>query len=86
MPEDLRAQAKFGIIAGLIIQFIGGLLTQAGGHAHNIGFTLSIAGLTLVTWGCLSLMRIKGYPPALGILGVLPLVGVLVLLLLPVRK
>jgi hypothetical protein len=84
MIDDWRAQANFGIIGGLLVQLAGGMLLRGSGA--NLGFTLGIAGLTLVTWGGFNLMRVKGYPPALGLLGILPLVGVAVLLLLPKRR
>ena len=87
VEDDLRGQARFGIIAGLVLQAAGSVLLrkQQSLHPIGLGMILYVAGTTLIVWGSLAFARLKGYPSALGAVGVLSFIGVLILALLPRR-
>lgn len=85
MLPEFKPQASKGINRGLTMQ-VAGLLLPAFIPATvglYIGGALFLAGVGVMTWGCLAYAQGKCYPAVYGLLGLLSFLGMLILVLLP---
>lgn len=80
----LRGFGGFGLILAAVLVI---KLTKSDGTAHTFRLVTIIAlfvvGWPLYLWGCMTWMKGKGWPPLLGLLGILNIPGLIVLSLLP---
>src|SRR4051794_36727034 len=83
-PGRLRALLFLGF--GIGIMCMGGAVATFAPNAVRASMLLSLAGLALEVWGCVSYARWKGYSGWLGFLGYLMVPGVIILLCLPNRR
>jgi hypothetical protein len=83
MLAEYKAKTNIGVGVGLMVQILGRTMSGAGGALGLMGWLVTLAGLGLFLWGCFSYAKGKGYHPALGLLGLLSCIGLLVLVVLP---
>lgn len=77
MIAEYKTNTNIGVGVGFLLQIMG----RAMGGA--LGTLLAFAGVVAFIWGCFNYAKGKGYPPALGLLGLLSCIGLLVLVVLP---
>ncbi len=82
MLAEYKTKTNIGIGVGLLIQFIGRVLTGVEG-AELIGFLMILVGFIMFIWGCGCYAVGKGYSQFLGILGLLSCLGLVILAVLP---
>lgn len=85
MLAKYKKQANTFLISGFFIWFLGNILKNEalGLSLKPIGWIVFLAGLSLFVYGCTIYSKAKGHHPALGLLGILNLIGLIVLALLP---
>ena len=83
MLEQYRKKTNIGIGIGLAMQIMANVLLDRADQISIIaGIVFALAGTVVFIWGCISYARGKGYHPALGLLGLMYLLGLLILVLL----
>ena len=91
MIYEYKNKANTGIALGLLLIFIAIVMgVSAVHHGGDVSGTspalilvARIAGAVLFVWGCCMYAKAKGYPAAVGLLGLLFLIGLIVLAVLP---
>ena len=79
--------AMWLLINGLLTIRRPGLFTNIMLGCGAVGqFVFLIAGTVVFTWGWCMFARAKGHPTALGLIGLVPILGWVALLALPDRK
>ena len=71
-----------GLTASIIARFV---LMPKGGAYATAGLFVLIPGMALFIWGCCCYAKGKGLHPALGLFGLLSIIGLIVLVCLPDR-
>jgi hypothetical protein len=92
-PLNLDQRASIPIGGGMLLQTMGAHLFDASKIAYPgyrglvscLGFVLLATGTVLLVRGSVRYAQAKGYPQAVGFLGLCTCLGVLVLFLLPRR-
>lgn len=75
--------SNFLVLVGMALQVFSVFLYR--NDARSVGIMLGIAGTVAFLWGCCYFAKGKGYPAALGFLGLLWLIGLIILVALPDR-
>jgi dipeptide/tripeptide permease len=89
MIKEYQSKTNIGIGLGLVLMIAVPLaLIYAGGQPVSSGMLVLIvvsrvAGTILFIWGCCMYAKAKGYSAALGLLGLLFLIGLIILAVLP---
>jgi len=79
----IKASVAFG---GGIIMWVAGQGLAKAGIPKPLGITADIASILTFAYGGTMYMRAKGYSPILGLIGALPLIGLVLLFLIPDRN
>ncbi len=89
MIREYQTKTNIGIGLGLLLGLSGRvlMLRNAAEHGGNgglyaVGSAMSVAGMLLAWWGCWNYARAKGYSGWLGLIALIPCIGLLVLILL----
>ena len=82
LPEKVN-NTNIGVAVGLVLQICGRLLMQQDGSVALAGIPVALIGAGFFIWGCMNYAQGKGYSAALGLLGLLSCLGLIVLVLLP---
>ncbi|HEY1173976.1 MAG TPA: hypothetical protein VGH19_21605 [Verrucomicrobiae bacterium] len=82
MLAEYKTKTNIGIGIGLLIQFVGRVLTGVESLAL-IGFLMVLVGYIMFIWGCGCYAIGKGYSQFLGLLGIFSCLGLLILAVLP---
>ena len=91
MLAGSRRKTNIGLGFGILLTFLGaGFASAAEGDPQATGpalFALGaiLVGLALFVWGCCASAAGKGYPWAIGFVGLSGLIGLIVLAFLPDR-
>ncbi len=85
MLAEKKRETNIGVGIGFVMQLLGNALQTQGGALVAIGLLVTLAGLAVFIWGCMSYCEGKGYSKWLGLLGLLSIIGLLVLVFLPDR-
>ena len=80
MLADKKRNTNIGIILGIALQFGGRSILEEG---NILGLPVVLAGSVAFIWGCCNYAQGKGHHWALGFLGLLSCLGLIVLVLLP---
>jgi hypothetical protein len=85
MLQEYKTKTNIGVGFGLALQIAGRFLVDSGGGKPGaiLGLVVILAGVAIFIWGCMSYARGKGQNAALGFLGLLSIVGLVVLAVLP---
>lgn len=83
MIPEYKAKTNLFVGAGLLLQVLGRF--GIGPEAPEIGLVLILMGAVVFIYGCSTYAQGKGHSAALGFLGLLSCVGLLILVLLPDR-
>ena len=80
MLETHKKKTNIGVGLGLALQIAGRMLFGSESSATSaLGVVLIVAGLAALAWGCSMYAQGKGHHPAMGLLGLLSLIGLLIL-------
>ena len=87
MLPEYKVRTNYGIGVGLLMQLVGNVITEFSSSAAPVmlGLLVSLAGLGVFIWGCISYAQGKGHHGAWGLLGLLSLLGLIILILFPDR-
>lgn len=85
MLNEYQTRINLGIGIGVLLS-LPALLLVLLQKAPTIVFLLLLVSIAFFCWGCSGYARAKGYHWLLGLLAIIPPVGLLVLLLLPDRR
>jgi len=79
MLAEYKTNTNIGVGLGIVLQIAGRFML-----ADNLplGFGLTLVGAVFFIWGCCSYAKGKGYHWALGFLGLLSCIGLLILVVL----
>ena len=80
--KALQKSSNIKIALGLIGIFGGGRLLPAGEVVQSV---VVLTGSVVFIWGCVDFMRSKGYSGWWGALGLIPYLGLIILVLMPNR-
>ena len=83
MLAEYKSKTISFVIAGLILQIVGGIIAKAGFLGAMVGGPVALLGSVLLIMGCCFYAKAKGYAWWFGLLGLLSCVGLVVLYLLP---
>lgn len=86
MLERYKTRTNVGVGVGVGSQLVGGYLMETEGGSDVkvlVGMALFLLGLVFFVWGCISYAAGKGQNKALGLLGLLSCVGLVILVILP---
>ena len=84
MLPEYQTKTNIGVGLGILLQFAAAFLVQRPGSATAfLALGLAILAVPLFIWGCCMYAIGKGYPGALGLLGLLSCFGLVILVLLP---
>lgn len=82
LPEK-KTNTNIGVGVGILLQIIGRVMMMQGDSMATIGLLVSLVGTGAFIWGCINYAQGKGYPWALGLLGLLSCLGLIVLVVIP---
>ena len=83
MLSEKKTATNIGVGIGIVLQIIGRVLMNQQGGLAIVGLVLALVGAGAFIWGCVNYAQGKGYHPALGLLGLLRCLGLIVLVVLP---
>ena len=84
MLKEYQRKTNLGVGLGILAQALARfVLMPKGGAMEAVGWVVLLAGLAVFIWGCCAYMKGKGYHPALGALGILSLLGLIVMIIFP---
>uniref|UniRef100_A0A7C4QSE0 Uncharacterized protein n=1 Tax=Schlesneria paludicola TaxID=360056 RepID=A0A7C4QSE0_9PLAN len=83
MLAEKKAATNIGVGVGIVLQILGRILQTQGDAMAIGGLLMMLVGAGFFIWGCINYCEGKGYPGALGLLGLLSCLGLLELVLLP---
>lgn len=78
MLPGSKSKTNIGILLGIIVMAVG-----VFGRIPHAGWIFNLAGTILFIWGCSWYARGKGYHGAMGFLGLLNILGLIILACLP---
>jgi hypothetical protein len=85
MLAEYKSKTVTFVIAGIVLQILGGIFAKAGILGALLGWPVGALGSVLLIMGCCFYAKAKGYAWWLGLLGLLSCIGLLVLYVLPDR-
>lgn len=85
MLAEKKTATNIGVGVGILLQLVGASVqrTADGGTLAMIGSIIVLIGLAVFIWGCCNYAEGKGYHAALGLLGLLSCLGLIILVVLP---
>ena len=86
MLAQYRSKTFSFVIAGIVLQILGGTFAKAGFLGWLVGGPIGLLGSVLLIMGCCFFAKAKGYAWWVGLLGLLSCLGLVVLYLLPERQ
>lgn len=89
MIVEYKKKANLWLIIGFIVWLVGNILkgiTEEQGIQFYAGYFLFILGFGLFIYGCINYVKAKGYHWAVGLLGTLNLIGLIILAILPDKQ
>jgi mannose/fructose/N-acetylgalactosamine-specific phosphotransferase system component IID len=86
MRSEKKTNAYLGLIAGFVIQYIGGIFSRISESGAILGIVVSIIGAAIFVWACMNYAESKGYSKWFGLFGILSCIGLVVLILLPEKR
>ena len=87
MSEEYKNKTNVGVGTGILLQFLAQVLFGARGQGNPAAYSvLMLLGAVAFIYGCCSYAKGKGYPAILGLLGLFSCLGLVILVLLPVRQ
>jgi hypothetical protein len=83
MLAEKKTNTNIGVGVGILLQIVSRFLINQGGSMVTVGLLLALAGAVAFVWGCINYAQGKGYHWALGFLGLLSCLGLIVLVVIP---
>ena len=83
MLSESKTKTNIGVGIGIILQITGRVLMRNKPELSTVGLVLAILGIIFFIWGCMNYAEGKGYSKALGLLGLLSCIGLIILIVLP---
>ena len=85
MIAEYKKNANIWLLIGFVIWFFGNMMRSGGvGDSYiMLGNLVFVVGAGLFIYGCTLYAKAKGYNWAVGLLGILSLIGLIVLAVLP---
>lgn len=80
MLADYKTKTNLFIALGLVLKVLGNLIARS---SPLIGWMIAAVGGVLFIMGCCFYAKAKGYHGAVGLIGLLSCVGLIVLVVLP---
>lgn len=82
LPEK-KTNTNIGVGVGILLQIVGRVMMMQGDSMATLGLLVTLAGSAAFIWGCINYAQGKGYHWALGLLGLLSCIGLIVLVVIP---
>ena len=82
-PSEYKKVANLWLIVGFVIWFASNAIRQYYPSIIIMGWILFFIGYSMFIFGCINYVKAKGYHWAIGFLGMLNLIGLIILVLLP---
>jgi peptidoglycan/LPS O-acetylase OafA/YrhL len=83
MLAEYKSKTVTFVVAGIVLQMLGGILAKAGFLGWLVGAPAGLLGSVLLIMGCCFYAKAKGYAWWVGLLGLLSCIGLVVLYFLP---
>ena len=83
MQAEYKNRTNVGVVVGILLHIVAGMMIS---HAPLLAGLLALAGSVFFIWGCCNYAMGKGHSWAIGLLGALSCIGLIILIVLPNRS